>query len=277
MVGGIIQGVAGLGQMVMGAIDNKKANKALRNLNRPEYEIPDEVIENVTTSERLALQGLNEEQKILYLENQQQAQQGALNQMKTLGGGARGLSDILRSQNDSNKNLLAMDASARMQNIQAMIQQKSKYADALDNKWSINQYQPYMQERNMYEAMAGAGKQNIFGGLSTIAQGAMNTFGVGGVLGGGKGNKVETPNVSNAMTQNPQRNIPLLTTNNQTNGLDMSNSLSVPTNPLSVPTNPLYDPVALRNFQNKIVQGSNGYPFSNVVGSGYGETGNYND
>ena len=185
MIGAIIGGATGLIQAGAGAIQTHKANKGLKNLSRPTYEIPDEVLKNVSQAERMALQGMPEDQKMQYVERMQQSQAGQVSQMKTLGAGLRGMAGIGQEQREMNKNLLSMDVQVRQQNMLQATNQRSLLAQKKDEQWSINKYQPYMQKKNALEAQKGAGIQNMFGGLATVGQAGMNAFSLGGGLGGG--------------------------------------------------------------------------------------------
>ncbi len=204
MIGAIIGGATGLIQAGAGAIQTHKANKALKKLSRPTYEIPDEVLKNVSQAERMALQGMPEDQKMQYVERMQQSQAGQLSQMKTLGAGLRGMAGIQQEQKEMNKNLLSMDAQARMQNMLQATHQRSILSDKKDEQWSINEYQPYMQKKNALEAQKGAGIQNMFGGLSTVGQAAMNAFSLGGGGGSNSSSQGQLPSTANAI-QNTDR------------------------------------------------------------------------
>lgn len=230
MIGAIIGGATGLIQAGAGLIQSKKADKKLKNLQRPQYQIPDEVLKNVSEAERMALQGLPEEQKMQYVERMQQSGANQLSTMKSLGAGLRGLSGVQQSFQESNKELLSLDAQARRQNMLQATYQRSLLGQKKDEQWSINQYQPYMQEKNALEAQKGAGIQNMFGGLSTVGQSAMNIFAMGGF----NKNKNTTSSQSNFGTMETKTadtsNLGFDVSPAQTSGLDMSNTLSLPNN-----------------------------------------------
>ena len=210
-IGAMVQGTAGIVQGIHGLIQRSKGRDMMDELSdTPEYQNPEERLENVRTAERLALQGLPEEQKLQYLERMQQSQAGRLGAMKTLSSGLRGMSAIGQEQREMNKNLLSMDAQARYQNIQNMIHQKSLYADAKDNEWSINEYQPWVRDYNQAQAMIGAGEQNFSQGINTVAQSGANygSMGFGGA-GGGSGGGTQTQAYGtggNQMSTNPFSN-----------------------------------------------------------------------
>lgn len=240
MIGAIIGGATGLIQAGAGAIQSYKANKALKKLSRPTYEIPDEVLKNVSQAERMALQGMPEDQKMQYVERMQQSQAGQLSQMKTLGAGLRGMAGIQQEQKEMNKNLLSMDAQARMQNMLQATHQRSILADKKDDQWSINQYQPYMQKKNALEAQKGAGIQNMFGGLATVGQSAMNAFSLGGG-GGSSSSQGQLPSTANMIkdTDRPiTRSIAQISTAPMSRGLAGGTSYQTPPPPPMHPDNP---------------------------------------
>lgn len=160
----VAQGVYGLAQLFKGASMNAK---------RPEYQIPDEVKQNLTQAQMQSFEGLPAEQKKQYLENLQRGQAFQAKQLNDRSSGVAGIASMAQSQNDALKNLLGMDAQARMQNQANLMQQRSNMAQYQDKAFQINQMEPYMQQAQAAESLKGAGLQNIFGGLTSGVQTAL--------------------------------------------------------------------------------------------------------
>lgn len=158
----------GAAQLAYGLYQQKK-NK------RPTYEIPAEVQQNLTQAQNMALQGLPEEQKQLYLSNLQRGTSQALGSSSTRRGGLSGISQINQAQNDGYANMLAMDSQARQQNQQILMGQRQNMADYRDQAFQINKSNPYYEKTAQNNAMIGAGMQNMSQGFQ-----AGNTGGSGG-------------------------------------------------------------------------------------------------
>lgn len=154
--------------------DAKQAEK-----NRPKYEIPEEVKQNLSSAQLDALQGMPEEQKQQYLSNLQRSSAYALSQASSRRGGLEGLSSINQNQNDAYGNLMGMDAQARMQNKQNLYGQRQNIADYRDQAFQFNKVNPF------YERIAQrrADDNELFQNLNNSAQMGMGSMGASG---GGK-------------------------------------------------------------------------------------------
>lgn len=162
-VGGASAVIGGV-QMAKGYYDQKK-NK------RPEYQIPEEVKQNLNQAQQQALQGLPEEQKQQYLSNLQRGSAQALASAGSRKGGLAGIAGLADSQNQAYGNLLGMDAAARQANQQTLSAQRQNMADYKDKAWGINKENPYYERTAQNQAMIGAGMQNISGGLQMAGGG----------------------------------------------------------------------------------------------------------
>ena len=164
-IAGIAQGAIGIGQMIGGLFMPKPEI--------PEYEIPQEIYQNMTDAEYWSFVGLPEAQKQQYIEGIARTGATALSRSSDRKGGLGMVSSIAQQQADSNKQLLAMDAEARMQNIQnlwgareRMAQEKQK-----QQEWKMNKV---MYQREKRDAMLGAGMQNLAGSFSTFVGAGSN-------------------------------------------------------------------------------------------------------
>lgn len=146
-----------------------KGGQMARSMDRPEYEIPQEILDNLTDAQIQALRGLPDAQKSLYLDNVARSQQAALEAMSTRKGGLAGLSNVQQQANDAYRNLLSMDAQQRQANERALQAVRSDVAGYRDKAFQQNQMQPYLDMMQAAEAMKGAGLQNIMGGVKSGA------------------------------------------------------------------------------------------------------------
>ena len=158
-----IQAGTGIYQLIRG-------NQLANSMERPNYSIPQEVLDNLTDAEIQALRGLPAEQRQQYLDNVMRSQQASLGAMDDRKGGLAGLAGVQQQSNDAYRNLLTMDAQARMDAEQRLQGVRTQVADAKDKEWQLNELNPYMETMQAAEAMRGAGLQNIMGGATAGAQ-----------------------------------------------------------------------------------------------------------
>lgn len=162
---GGIQTAVGVGQFLKGQSIAKK-NK------RPDYNIPDEIKQNLSQAQMAALEGLPPEQKQQFIENTQRQQNFGLNALGDRKAGLTGLATLTQQGNDANKNLLSMDAAARQQNQQGLMDARTQMAGYKDKQFELNKLLPFQQTAEAAKGLQGSGLQNIMGGLGS----AQNTF-----------------------------------------------------------------------------------------------------
>lgn len=146
-----------------------KGNQMAKSMDMPEYEIPQEVLDNLTDAQIQAIRGLPQEQISLYLDNVARSEQSALEAMSTRNAGLTGLSNVQQQSNDANRDLLSMNAQQRQANEKALIDVRKDVAGYRDKAFQTNQMQPYLDMMKGAEAMKGAGIQNIMGGVQAGA------------------------------------------------------------------------------------------------------------
>lgn len=147
-----------------------KGNQLANSMTRPEYQIPEEVLANLSDAQIQALEGLPAEQKQAFVENIQRGSQSAMRGLGDRSAGISGISSIQQNEADSYRELLGMDARQRQANQANLMNQRSNVADYRDKAWDYNVRQPYDETMAAAEAMKGAGLQNIFGGLKQGVQ-----------------------------------------------------------------------------------------------------------
>lgn len=180
---------AGASTTALGLHQYYKGKKMRKNNKRPTYEIPEEVKQNLSQAQNMALQGLPEEQKQQYLSNLQRGSAQALSSSSSRGGGLAGIANINQQQNDAYGNMLSMDSQARFQNQGVLMGQRQNMADYRDQAFQVNKMNPYYEKEAEALAMQGAGQQNI-GNSFQIAQGK-GSSGMGGAGGSDQGKMSE--------------------------------------------------------------------------------------
>ena len=137
---------------------------------RPDYSIPQEMLDMMTDSEVQALRGLPAEQRQQYLDNVMRAQQASLEAMGDRKAGLAGLAGVQQQATDAYRNMLSMDSQARMDAEQRLQGVRGTMADYKDKQFQVNEMQPYQNTMQAAEAMKGAGLQNIMGGVMAGSQ-----------------------------------------------------------------------------------------------------------
>jgi hypothetical protein len=238
IVGGSVAVAAGGAKAISGASQVKKGKRALARAVDPGYEIPKEFERNLGQAEQMSKVGLPSEQYNLASTNIQRGTQAGLRQLSRMSNPFAGIAGLQRGQSDAFAQLDASNAAARRQNI---LQAMGARRELAGQKLSKQQYaqQGYFDKVNQANAMIGAGRQNVAGGLSTIGN-------VGASMAGSAGR------------QQPSSVIPPTTT-------ATTNALS------NTPAFNPSDPLGLGQFTNPYqgIGGVAGNKFGGYMGGGY--------
>ena len=159
----------GLAKLGVGIAQQRKGKKLEEATDRPDYEIPEEVFQNLNQAQQMALQGLPAEQKKQYIQNLQQSGQFALSQSGSRKAGLTGIAQLNQQQNFGMQNMLAMDAQARQQNQMQVMQQRQNVAGFRDQAFELNQLNPYYEDISQARGLQSSGLQNIFSGGESFA------------------------------------------------------------------------------------------------------------
>lgn len=195
-----ISAIMGGVQMYQGNKQKKAGEDALKNLNKPTYQIPDELRQNLKESELRALEGLPTEQKMEYVKNIERSQQQALQASAERKGGLMGIQQATSQANDMYTNLVSMDAAQRAANEAIVQQNRGVLANAKDREFGVKEDR-YQQDLASGQAMVGAGNQNYMQGLDTIAGSVIQAGGMIGQNYAMKGAKTATSNTGTIPTQ----------------------------------------------------------------------------
>lgn len=161
---GIFSGIVGLSQ-------KRKARNALANLHRPEYEIPNEVLQNQKMAQMAAAQGLPSEQYNQAMQSIQRQQNRGLAAATSRRGALMALPGIQQQANDALLNLNVKNAQARMANRQQLYGINNQVAGYRDKAFQINKMQPYQQDYNYNMDLLGMGNQNFYSGIDKLLGG----------------------------------------------------------------------------------------------------------
>lgn len=184
-------------QAYRGWRQKKKGEKAEAALQRPDYEIPEEVYASLNLAERQALEGLPAEQQKEYVENLQSMQATALSQLSDRKAGLTGIGQTAQTVTEGYRDLLSMEAQARKEGQQMYMQGLENLAGYKDLQYQQNLLQPYQQDLAYARAMQGAGLQNI----NVAGQSAMQAASSAApyVQQGAQGMKTQTPTDSDSL------------------------------------------------------------------------------
>lgn len=189
VAGGLLSGVTGFFQ-------RRKAKKELAKLHRPEYTIPNEILQNQKRAELAANEGLPSEQYAKGQQDIQRQQNRALLAAGNRRGALMALPGLQQQANDSLLNLNINNAQAKRDNEKVLYGMNAQLAGYKDKAFNINKLQPYQEDKNYYQSMLGAGNQNLIGGIDKLASGA------GLLLGNGR-KRSSSASSSATATSNP--------------------------------------------------------------------------
>lgn len=153
---------ANTAQTGLGIFQGVKANKLAQGLQRPDYEIPEEVYQNLDQATIQMLEGLPADQKQAYLDNIERGTQTGLRNISSRKG--PGFERVLQMDQDAQKGLFAEDVAQRQKNIAEAMAQKQNLANYKDKKWS-DQLSVYEDKAANVKDLTGAAIENIFGGI----------------------------------------------------------------------------------------------------------------
>tara|TARA_R110002050_G_scaffold261523_4_gene401500 strand:+ start:2909 stop:3520 length:612 start_codon:yes stop_codon:yes gene_type:complete len=187
MIGAGLQAAGGLAQMASGIFGKKKRQREIDDLlaQRPEYEIPKEVGQDVEMRRNLVNARLDEQQDLV--NNINTDKQNQLNLVKSSSGSlsdmlAMGASADAQSQ-DSLIKARASGAQERSARRDGYSQSLSNLSSFRDQAFKLNELDPYNQKVEMTMANNKASREMTFGGLNQAAAGATNLGTAGNAAG----------------------------------------------------------------------------------------------
>lgn len=174
--GGVGQAVAntasGIFSGIIGLRQRRKAKKLLANLQRPEYMIPNEVLQNQKMAQQDANEGLPSEQYAKMQQDIQRQQNRALVAAGSRRGALMALPGLQQQANDQLTNLNIRDVQARRENKQRLYGINAQLGQYRDKAFEINKMQPYQRDYNYAQSLLGMGNQNLYGGIDKLIGGS---------------------------------------------------------------------------------------------------------
>lgn len=190
MIGAGLQAAGGLAQMASGIFGKKKRQREIDNLiaQRPKYEIPKEVGEELAMRRNLVNARLDEQQQMY--DQLQTNKQNMVNTVKSSSGSLEDLLAVSTSADagmqDSLQNVRIKGAAERAQRRDGLSQSLSNMSSFRDQAFKLNELDPYNQKVEMTMANNKASREMTFGGLNQTAAGVAN-FGTAGNAAGLEG------------------------------------------------------------------------------------------
>jgi hypothetical protein len=187
---------AGVGvyNVVEGKKQKDKAKKEMEGLHKPVYQIPQEILDNLSDAEKRTVEGLPAEKKQEYVKNMERNQQNYLKNAEDRKAGLAGLQDSTNRANDQLSNLVSKDAEAKRRNEIAKRNEiataRAGVANAKNQQFAFNM-NDYQSQLQSAQANYQAGAQNLNSGIQQIGSSVVQAGGslAGGAGGSGGGNK----------------------------------------------------------------------------------------
>lgn len=175
---GLGQAAAGLFGGLFGGGQKRQANKMLKGLQYPTYDIPAEVLQNQRMAQARANSGLPSAQYNQAFQNIQRSRNNAIKNASDRRSALYGISTATQAANDSTLGLDVADAQQRIQNEKQLMDTNNITAQYQDKKWQNNIKDKYDRDYNYAMSLKGSGQQNVLngvdkgiGGLSQVAYG----------------------------------------------------------------------------------------------------------
>lgn len=167
IIGAAISGAQSLFQLGEGIRQRRRGRRGLANLERPEYEIPEERLRAATIS-RAAFADPNTPGQ-QYATNQAAiSAANALAMSSQMGGGLANVAAIQAGRDRATQGIGAQADAFKLQQQANYQSQLQNVAQGRDMEFQINEFAPYAQKYNEYREMIGAGGQNIYDSLGAI-------------------------------------------------------------------------------------------------------------
>lgn len=141
--------------------------------NRPKYEIPDEIKQNLTQAQLNAIEGMPEDVRNRYIDQLTRTMATGLQALGDRRGGIAGVAGLARTATDANRDLAAMDAQQRQQQEANLMNARQTMANYKDKAFDWNEKQKYLEEAQAKQALSGAAIQNITGSANNVMGGLM--------------------------------------------------------------------------------------------------------
>lgn len=217
MAASIVLGAIALGTGIYGMIksskEKKKAEAALKNNVRPDFNIPKQEFDNQRLIESMAGQGLSDKSKNYAEQQYARGLNSTINAIAQGGGRPQDVTKAYRAYNDAVDRLALMDEDARIRNVNSLISQNRRMSGNEVAEWQIDEYAPYQDRNALYSKMYGIADQNYMSslgmagqGVGTIAGGASRMSATNRERGGNVNSQYGGSNATGSTAYAPQSN-----------------------------------------------------------------------
>jgi len=188
LMGGLFSAIPEIYKLTQGIKQRKEGTKGLEGLTRPEYVMPEEA------KRALGISQMRYADKFMpgegaYTDRIEQQAANAYGQSSEAGNPFALISNLHAQSGNQLQDMQTKAAQFQLQNENAYKQQLMSTADYRDQEWQMNEFAPYKEKYTEYRDMIGAGTQNIYGGMDSLAAigtGLLGSFGQGFGMGGKK-------------------------------------------------------------------------------------------
>ena len=143
---------------------------------RPDYQIPDSAVDALGTAQLRSMQGMDSEVKSQMLQEMDRARMASLSQINERRGGLGTVVATEQAQQDSLRQMAAMDIQQREKNLLALQEQRGIMAGYEEQK-RADELGYWEQQSQAASAMMGAGIQNIAGAATSLATAGISAGG----------------------------------------------------------------------------------------------------
>lgn len=232
-----------------GIVKNAKAKKMAKANVRPDYKIPQSIIDNQNIAESMAGQGLSDSTLAVYQSQMNRGLSSSIDAALHGGASVNNIGDIYDAFAGRVNQLALVDENMRIANLQRLISSNSVMADATDKEWQIDKYAPYADKAQAAAALKAQGAAAIDQGVNT-AFSAVGNYAMGTMY----QKNIDTLYGKN--TQQNQSSVPSVSGNGvvQANALFNQNMFTVPTQNVNQFSKPGYgfSPVRRVNGTNPV-------------------------
>lgn len=150
----------------------KKGMQMYQSTPFPEYQIPQEEMQNQSIAARMAMGGLPSEQYQQAMNNIGRNENFGLNALQTRGGNVGDINALVGQSNDATLGLDTANAQARLQNEGTLMNVNQSLAGYKDKAYQVNKLQRYLMRIGMASSMMNSGNQGVSQGISGMATAA---------------------------------------------------------------------------------------------------------
>lgn len=169
LIGALVQGGLSIYQMAQAKKKENEAKRLAEQNKRPTYQIPESEYDTQALLRSRAGQGLSDASKQYFDNNANNALDNTLNTVLRGGGDVNSVANAYQASLDARSKLALADDAARLQNIQALVQNNARMSDNADKAFQINQFAPYADRAQYANGLVNASQVQMNNGLNSLA------------------------------------------------------------------------------------------------------------